>query len=410
MNSFEKLLFAPLVSLDNSSFIENLDNISHQERNKLFNTIILNKYSPIYLNYLKSRKISDILTKNEILLLQNQSQRFQIQNLEIIKEVLHIDRIFKKHDLNPIYLKGIALINEFEDISLRAQFDIDILFPEEEIFKAYQALKNSGYKEYRAIEKTLKQLKDYTKTHHHLPELCRSTNIMIEIHHRVTSIDDFEKCPLSESIFNNKVSFDFFGTKIFKPSLDDLLVHLILHFSIQNLFSNNLRIFFDIHQIEKKNNISWEKIYNSNKDAKVKKAILLSLGILNKNFPISNNFYHLKEKFSENFPSDEIIRNCFNQALGQERTEIPIRKFSKIVKNDSFKSFFNEILRSLFLSKDLVISQTKSSNDLNFYYSSLILFFKRLYLYFFSVIRLIFKTGKVYDDYKKIKKIQNWID
>ncbi len=412
MNSFEKLLFAPLKSFDKNVFSKNINNINFQERKNLLNTIILNKYSPIYLNYLNSKKINNLLTENEILLLQNQSQRFQIQNLEIIKEVLHIDKIFKKHNLSPVYLKGIALINEFEDISLRSQFDIDILFSEEEIYKAYKVLKDSGYSEYRTIKKSLNQLKDYSKTHHHLPELRRRTNIMIELHHRVTSSDDFKICPLTEKIFNNKESFDFFGAKIFKPSRNDLLVHLILHFSVQNLFCNTLRVFFDIDQIEKKYNVDWIKIYNSFENVKVKKAILLSLGIFNRNFSMTNNFVEIKDKFSENFPSDTIVDNCYNQAIKLNKTKIPIRTLSNIAKKKNFKSFLNEISSSTFLNKEDVIYKAKSSNSniLNINYAYLILFFKRINLYFFSVIKLIFRKGEVYDDYKKIQKIQNWIN
>tara|TARA_Y100001935_G_scaffold167709_1_gene138181 strand:+ start:87 stop:1325 length:1239 start_codon:yes stop_codon:yes gene_type:complete len=412
MDSLENLILAPLKLLEKKDFKKNIENINYQQRKSLFNTIILNKYSPIYLNYLHSEKIDELLTKNEILLLQNQSKRFQIQNLEVIKEVLYVDKIFRKYNLSPVYLKGVALINEFDDISLRSQYDIDILFSKKEVFKAYQALKDSGYSEYRATKKSLNKLKDYSNTHHHLPELRRSTNIMIELHHRVTTSYDFKKCPLTEKIFNNKESFNFFGAKIFKPSRNDLLIHLILHFSIQNLFCNTLRVFFDINQIEKKYNIDWIEIYNSYENVKIKKAILLSLGVFNKNFSMTKSFVKLKDKFPENYPSNEIIDYCYDQALNLNKTKIPPRKLSNIAKKKSFKSLFLEIFYSLFLSRDNVNHITKSSksNILYIFYSSLILFFKRINLYSFSVINIIFRKGKVYNDYKKIKKIQNWIN
>ena len=38
----------------------------------------------------------DLFTKDEIDLFEAQNKRFQIQNLEIVKEVLIIDKIFKK--------------------------------------------------------------------------------------------------------------------------------------------------------------------------------------------------------------------------------------------------------------------------------------------------------------------------
>ena len=62
--------------------------------------------------------------------------QFLSQNLEIVKEVLHLDKIFKKYHLSPVFLKCVALMDEYEDLSLRPSYDIDILFKEEEIFKA----------------------------------------------------------------------------------------------------------------------------------------------------------------------------------------------------------------------------------------------------------------------------------
>ena len=43
------------------------------------------------------------------------------------------------------------MLNEFEVISLRPSYDIDILFSQEEAYEAYKLLKDNGYKEFRAI-------------------------------------------------------------------------------------------------------------------------------------------------------------------------------------------------------------------------------------------------------------------
>ena len=178
------------------------------------------------------------------------------------------------------------------------------------------------------------------------------------------------------------------------------------------MFCNTLRVFFDINQIEKKYNIDWIEIYNSYENVKIKKAILLSLGVFNKNFSMTNSFVKLKDKFPENYPSNEIIDYCYYQALNLNMTKIPPRKLSNIAKKNSFKSLFLEIFYSLFLGRDNVNHITKSSesNILYIYYSSLILFFKRINLYSFSVIKLIFRKGKVYKEYESIRKIEKWIN
>ena len=411
MNSIQNLLLAPLKSFDREVFNNHLKNLSFRDRKKLIKGICINKFSSIYLNYIKSNKIHDLFNSDEIQILKMNSKRLQIQNLEIVKEVLYLEKIFMKYHLNPVFLKGVALMDEYEDLSLRPSYDIDILFKEEEVFKAYLILKDIGYKGHKNIELSEHELKKYSKKNHHLPNLCRNTNINIELHHRVTSVRDFEKCPLSNNILKNKVPFNFHGATIFKPDLNDLLVHLILHYSIQNLFNKSLRIFFDINQIEKNYNINWEKVYLSNENVKLQKAILLTLGVLNKNFKITKSFDSFKNKFSENFPSDEIIEVCFNKSFDIDQSIHPFT-LAKIAKSDNYLSIFKEVLRVIYNSKEIIIHERgiDKKNNLKILYFSMILFLRRIRIYSFSILKLIFMTGKVSKDYNSIKKIQKWIN
>ena len=137
MNAIENLLIAPIKSLNREIFNNHLKNLNYIERKKLITGICNNKFSSIYLKYIFSEKIDVLFTKSELSILKNHANRFQIQNLEIVKEVLHIDRIFKENNLSPVYLKGVALMKEYEDISLRPSNDIDILFKEKEVLKAF---------------------------------------------------------------------------------------------------------------------------------------------------------------------------------------------------------------------------------------------------------------------------------
>ena len=412
MNSIENLLIAPIKSLDKVVFNNHLNKLSIDERKKLITGICSNKFSPIYLQYIDSLKINDLFTENEIIILKNHAKRFQIQNLEIVKEVLHIDKIFKENNLNPVYLKGIALIKEFEDISLRPLNDIDILFEEKEIFRAYEILKNNGYDEFRNIQLTKRELIEYSKENHHLPELCRSTKIMIELHHRVTSNQDFEKCPLSQKIISEKIPFDFYGARIFKPSLNNLTAHLILHFSIQNFFNNSLRIFFDIYQIEKNYNIDWEEFFISFKNKKLKKAITLTLGVLNRDFKIIKDFDIFKNKFAADFPSDEIIDICHKKTFDLNKKNIHPKTLLKIEHPNNFISIYKVIIKSILNSKKDTIRDKRitKKNHIKILYFSIIKVFEKIKIYFSSVLKLVTNRGKISKDYYYVKKIQKWIN
>lgn len=412
MNAIENLLIAPIKSLNREIFNNHLKNLNYIERKKLITGICNNKFSSIYLKYIFSEKIDVLFTKSELSILKNHANRFQIQNLEIVKEVLHIDRIFKENNLSPVYLKGVALMKEYEDISLRPSNDIDILFKEKEVFKAYEILKNNGYMEFRNIQLSKSELVKFSKEKHHLPELCRKTRIMIELHHRVTSVQDFEKCPLSQKIFNEKVSFDFYGTRIFKPSLNDLITHLILHYSIQNFFNNSLRIFFDIHQIKKNYNIDWEGVIQSHKNNKLKKAILLTLEILNRDLKLVKDFESFKDKFFIDFPSDEIIKVCIKKTFDLDKKNIHPKTLLMIDKSNNFISIFKIIINSILSTKEDAIHDKRitKKNHIKILYFSLIKFFEKINTYFSSVIKLIFNQGKISKDYHDAKKIQKWMN
>ena len=412
MNSVENILLAPLDNLTFEDFKKSLLEVSRQDRKRILKTINLNKYSSIFLKYLSEKKMYNLFTKDEISFLEIQRKRYQIQNLEIAKEVLNIDKIFKKNNLNPVYLKGVGLFHEFNDVSLRPSNDIDILFSEKEVYEAYNVLKKNGYEEFRTAPKSEEQLKNYAKKHHDLPELCRNTGIMIELHHRVTAPDDFDICPFKDQILKNKIMFNFYGINIYKPNINDLIIHLILHFSIQNFFKNQIRIFFDISQIEKNYNIDWNEIYSSVDNLKIKKAILLSLGVFNYNFEMTNNFEYIRDKYSEIFPDSDIINDCFKRVLRIDSSKFPIKRLQIISRTENYFDYLSAIFYRIFLSKDDMVTEKrfKKTNFLTLVFHPVINFIKRLNFYLIDSIKLILKKGKVFREYESVLKIEKWIN
>jgi len=412
MNSIENLLIAPIKSFDRGGFNNHLKSLSIDDRKKLISGICSNKFSSIYLKYIFTANIDDLFYEDELLILKNNAERYQIQNLEIVKEVLHVDKIFKENNLNPVYLKGVALMNEFEDISLRPSNDIDILFNEEEVFDAFEILKNNGYKEFSNTQLSKSDLKDYSKENHHLPELCRDTKIMIELHHRLTLNQDFENCPLTQKIINEKTLFDFYGIKIFKPNLNNLVTHLILHYSLQNFFHNSLRIFYDIYQIEKNYDIDWKLVIQSHESEKLRRAILLTVGVLNRDFKLIKDFDSFKNKFLVDFPSDEIIENCFKRTFDLNQKNIHPKTLLMIDQPNSFISIFKVIFKFIFNIKKMAIRDNRitEKNHIKIFYFSIIHFFKKMKISSSSVMQLMLKRGEVSNDYFSVKKIQKWIN
>tara|TARA_Y100000741_G_scaffold285637_1_gene225437 strand:- start:78 stop:785 length:708 start_codon:yes stop_codon:yes gene_type:complete len=235
---------------------------------------------------------------------------------------------------------------------------------------------------------------------------------MIELHHRVTAPSDFDMCPLRDQIFKNKIMFNFYGINIYKPKINDLLIHLILHFSIQNFFENQIRIFFDISQIEKNYNIEWNEVCSSVDNAKIKKAILLSLGVFNYNYEMTNNFESIRNKYSEIFPENDIINDCFHRTLRINGSNFPIKRLQIISNTENYYDYLSAIFNRIFLSKDNIVysSRLKKTNLLTLIFHSVINFIKRVNFYLIDSIKLIFKKGKVYREYENVRKIEKWIN
>lgn len=413
MNLRESLLLSPVNNLNPEVFKKNFKDILPADREFFLKKILYDKYSPIFLNYVNNHKLQYLFNEKEITDLKNQSKRFQIQSLEIIKEISYIDSIFKKNNLNPIYLKGAAIMKEYDDICLRSAADIDILFEGEEVFDAYRILYDNGYKELKSIYRSRDKLFDYAKNHHHLPELCRDTNIMIELHHRVTSHLHFDYCPLSKRIIDNKRLINFYDSNISVPSIEDMVVHQLIHFVINSNFNHLLRTFSDINEIEKKYKIDWNKIFSINKDKKIRKALCLGLEVLNFHFTLTNDFISLKNRYKNYFPPTEIIleakKNTFRL---KKETNLHESFIYELGKKSSFINFSKKILTHFFYSNDKIIAKYKISkpNYLNLFYFQILSIISRFKAYNFTILSLLFKKGIAFEEFKRVKKIEEWLN
>tara|TARA_X000001036_G_scaffold335951_1_gene314867 strand:- start:3635 stop:4876 length:1242 start_codon:yes stop_codon:yes gene_type:complete len=413
MNLRESLLLSPINNLNPEQFKKNFKGLLPGDREFFFKKILYDKYAPIFLKYIINHKLQYLFNEEEITNLKNQSKRFQIQSLEIVKEIIYVDKIFKKNNLNPIYLKGASIMSEYPDISLRPVADIDILFNIDEVFDAYKILHEYDYRESSSIYHSRDKLVVDAKKKHHLPELCRNTNIMIELHHRVTTIYDFKNCPLSEKIIRNKRQISFYGRVINVPSIEYLITHQLIHFSINSKFNHLLRVFSDISEIEKKYEIDWNKIYSINKDKKIRRGISLGLEVLNFHFKLTNNFYELKNRYKDFFPSEDIILEAKKKTFRlKKKTSMHESYFYNLGKESGFIDFFKIILSKTFLSKDQIIAHYRilRPNYLNLFYFQTLSTFSRFKNNIVVILSLFFKRGFMFEEFKRVEKIEKWLN
>lgn len=413
MSSAYKLILSSFKDLSKNEFIDIFRNLVLSEQEFLIKKIQNDKFSPFFLNYLKEKKLENFFEDNELKHLKNQKYRLQFQSLEIVKEVLFLNDLFNEKKLNPIYLKGVSLMGEYSDPSLRPAVDIDILFENDELFEANDLLKKNNYS---GLFKGLsdKDLSRYLKNKNHLPHLRRETNITIELHNRLTNPADFRKCPITNQVFDNKKLVNFYNTKIFTPSIDDIIVHQLVHFSINSDFFNQLRTFSDIYQIEKNYKIDWIKIFSKNKNIKIRKAMALSLEVLNFDLELTNGFYNLRKKYKDYFPPKELILSSHKKTFGLEKTNFGIEKQSlyNLIKAQNFFEILKIVFKRILPNKFQVIEHFKISrpNYFKLIFFGFLILIMRFVTYGPKIFSFLIKKNTNSKNLNDLKKLKDWID
>ncbi len=337
------LIWIVLNNKEGKHFSEKFLDIDKKNKNKFHKLILLNKLSPSLLKYLKDKNLLDLIDYAYFEIHQKEALRFQMQSLAIIKEVKVINEIFLSKGLSPIYLKGIAILKEYSDISLRPLADVDILFQKSEIFKAYQALYENNLIDRQRTQNLKKNdLEFFYKNSHHVSILTKN-NILIELHHRVTAPRDFLHCPLTSDFLKTNESINFYGSKLNIPSLENIIINQLVHFSIQSRFNKLLRTLNDLNRIQMNyiDYIDWGKIISKYNDQKIKKGLCLSLEIINSNGILIRDFSDIKERFNKLFPTETITEEAQNKLFNQGEDlqyKNPYMKFHH--RKDKFRAFY----------------------------------------------------------------------
>ena len=68
------------------------------------------------------------------------------RNLDLVKEVNEISKLFKSNNIDHVFLKGAALVSSIYSLGIRMVGDIDILINNDQILKAKSLMKDYGYK------------------------------------------------------------------------------------------------------------------------------------------------------------------------------------------------------------------------------------------------------------------------
>ena len=187
--------------------------------------------------------------------LQKHNKAFFINYLIMKKSLAEITKKFNQEKIRFIVLKGMAM--NLEKIFLpgiRQHRDIDLLVKKEDIGRAYKILRELKFK-YGNPETS--DNADYL-LRHQLPPMRNEFGIILELHHRITDVNLYKKCPLTNSFFKKKKKSEFMNG-VFVPSLDCLIAHTLYHGIKHHRFYHGPIFLFDLSAIYKFNKNKWPK-------------------------------------------------------------------------------------------------------------------------------------------------------
>ena len=150
---------------------------------------------------LKQRQLLHLLPEDLNLYLHDITSQNRKRNKAILKEVMMLSTLFKKHHIEHVFLKGAALLASgyYEDIAERMIGDIDILVATNQLDKAFELLQQHSF------EPLAQNFERHYVDHRHLPRLTTNKYIAaVELHRKLLKSIKIKKLS-NELILKNKI-------------------------------------------------------------------------------------------------------------------------------------------------------------------------------------------------------------
>lgn len=237
-SQFSNIFISPL--FDEKISLDEIDLDIHNEIIDLSNFFCMPSLILKSINYSKS-------SPNKVI--QNLKEQAYIANLKNLinrKEIFKIAKLFHRNQIEYVFLKGSA-INLLDIGYIRHARDIDILVSKECLSKAYKLLKGIGYI-YR--NPLVSDESKYISASHHLPVMTNNEGALVEIHHRVTDILSYKKCPLTEIMLKKYATIKINNVDLMIPKLNHLITHIVYHAVIHHKFNLGPIFLYDVKYLK----------------------------------------------------------------------------------------------------------------------------------------------------------------
>lgn len=203
--------------------------------------------------------------KKLVRLLEQQRKFALMKQMTNKVDFLEISQALKAANIKFLILKGMALNSLRPAIQgIRIMRDIDLLVDKRDCKAAYELIRSLGYKYFNPD--TTDGAKIFLK--HHLPCMVNERGTLVEIHWRVTSLTDFEHCPLTQG---NEYSYlrQYSNNT---PPIDFLMAHTIYHGVSYHKLNLGPLFLFDLRVLYECNDYKWPNQSPLFKELKIETA------------------------------------------------------------------------------------------------------------------------------------------
>ena len=199
--------------------------------------------------------------------------------LQIQAELVGLSRILEREQIDYMVLKGAYLaFSCYPNSALRPMRDIDILVPEDQIHRVYQALLDSGYQHPEHYEHV--NPASFLELTKHYPGLVKNKGtVMIELHPRVLTPElGRGKDPAQDpALWETRENLPIAGHNIPVMAATDLLLHLIIHGCHDHQFNNGPLLMTDIAFLLQTRTIDWKRFWSLAEEYQVIRGCFLTL-------------------------------------------------------------------------------------------------------------------------------------
>ncbi len=242
------------------------------------------------------------------------------RNTVMLHHAAVILNALKAAGIEVIVLKGLYLVEHiYASIGLRTFGDLDLLVRKERLADALAAMQGLGYKLSTWYDPTVENT-DIK----HLPPLEKVDSPTVEVHWTILEEDE----PFSidtDGLWQRAIPAKAAGVEMLALGLEDLILHLSMHFTYQHRLRAGLRNLYDIAEVIRQNDskIDWQQLVLTSREWGAERVTWLTFRLLERVTGLSVP-EDVMRSLQSTPPDEQVVADALAQVLDVERAGIAL--------------------------------------------------------------------------------------